>query len=103
VKPESDHTSIKNLRVLRKRRKVTGGFLVIIGLAIVVLDSYWSPYIGNLLYRLRIEPVDAQYLLSILGYFPYLLIAAGGFMLLRSSQRPLRSSPEQSEEERISS
>ena len=101
MKLDSDNTSRKDLQVLGARLKVIGGILVIIGLALVILGRYWSPYMGNLLYRLGIEPANVQYILYILGYSPYLLFAVGGFMVLKSQKKPLRPDPKETEEEKI--
>jgi hypothetical protein len=101
VKLGSDNASKTDRRVPGTRLKVTGGVLAIIGLALLVLNQYWAPYVANLLYRLRIEPANVQNILYILGYSPYLLFAVGGFMVLKSQKKPLRPDPKETEEERI--
>ncbi|MEE9423325.1 MAG: hypothetical protein V3V50_09235 [Gammaproteobacteria bacterium] len=84
-----DPPPANDLRVLRPMLKWIGYFILFIALALIAFDSYWPHYLRSFLLAVDLDHTVAEYVVYVVGHMHLLLIAIGGFMVIKARKKPV--------------
>ena len=85
-------------RVIHTSFKRMGITIGIIGIASVIFKDYWAPILTNYLLSTGLSGSDVQYYMYLVGFFPLICAAVGGYLMYRSRLKPLHPTKEEIDE-----
>jgi len=88
-------------RVINPDFKMMGMIILIFGMASIVFKEYWEPLLANYLFSAGLSGSDVKYYMYLIGFYPMVCVAVGGYLMYRSREKPLRPSQEDIDEGKL--